>query len=64
MKIYKLSSLVMNDTITDDDTIEIYDTLGNFVTRGNWYQDQILDFGGFFGSVTFRQEHVIRFALR
>lgn len=54
----------MNDTITDDDTIEIYDTLGNFVTRGNWYQDQILDFGGFFGTVNFRQEHVIRFALR
>lgn len=64
MKIYKLSSLVMNDTITDDDTIEIYDTLGNFVTRGNWYQDQILAFGGFFGTVNFRQEHVIRFALR
>ncbi len=64
MKIYKLSSLVMNDTITDDDTIEIYDTLGNFVTRGNWYQDQILNFGGFFGTVNFHQEHVIRFALR
>lgn len=63
MKTYKLSSLIMSQTITDDDTIEIYDTLGNFITRGNWFQDQILDFGAFFGFVSFPQEHIVHFAL-
>lgn len=54
----------MSQTINDQDVIEIYDTIGNLITRGNWYQDQILDFGGFFGIVTFRQGNIVRFALR
>ena len=45
----KMSSLIQSGEVGDRNVIEVYDTLGNFVTRGNWYQDNVLSWGGFWG---------------
>lgn len=42
-RIVKLSSLIKSGDITDDSIIQIFDKAGTFVTRGNWYQDNVLD---------------------
>lgn len=53
----KLSEYVIDLTIRDADVISVYDTLGNIVSRGHWFDDQILNCGGMSGVLTFTGIH-------
>lgn len=44
-KVVKLSTLICNGKIRDESIIQIYDANGCFITRGHWYQDNILNWG-------------------
>lgn len=48
-KAVKLSDLIKSGDITDRNIIQIFDTNGAFITRGNWFQDNILGWGDFWG---------------
>ena len=48
-KVVRFSGLIQSGDITDRNIIEICDTIGEFVTRGNWYQDNVLAWGSFTG---------------
>lgn len=39
-----LKTLISSGDITDRTIIQIFDSAGAFLTRGNWYQDQVLDY--------------------
>lgn len=45
----KLSSIIMSGDVRDENLIQIFDTMGNFITKGNWFQDNILSWGDFYG---------------
>ena len=38
-----LKTLICSGDINDRTMIRIFDCVGSFLTRGNWYQDQILE---------------------
>ena len=51
-RIVRLSSLIKSGDISDKSIIQIYDTEGKFITRGNWYQDNVLGWCDRFGKAT------------
>lgn len=51
-KATKLASLIKSGDIKDHHVINIYDTTGQFITKGNWFQDNILNWGSFTGIAT------------
>ena len=51
-KAVKLSSLIKSDDITDHSIIQIFSAAGAFITKGNWFQDHILDWGDSWGQAT------------
>lgn len=48
----KLSSLIKCSDITDKSIIQIYDAEGKFITKGNWYQDNVLGWSDHFGKAS------------
>ena len=48
-KTVRLSSLIESGDVSDSNVIVIYDTDGSFITKGNWFQDNILWFADRFG---------------
>lgn len=42
--VIKLETLVKSTDVTDETIIQIFDNDGNFVTKGNWFQDNILEY--------------------
>ena len=48
----KLSALIMSEVISDKTIIRIYDSDGSFLAKGNWFQDQILNYSDRFGQAT------------
>ena len=40
----KLSSLIQSGVITDSSVIAIFDAEGEFVAKGPWYADKILNY--------------------
>ncbi len=39
----ELKTLISSGDINDRTMIQIFDCVGSFLVRGNWYQDQILE---------------------
>lgn len=52
----KIRSLLVDPRITDDTTVVIKDTLGNPITCGHWFQDNILSWGQFSAFLTYLEE--------
>lgn len=48
----QLSDLIMSEEVSDRTIIRIYDAEGKFLAKGNWFQDQILDYAGRTGQAT------------
>ena len=48
-KVAKLSDVVMSGDVGDRDIVKVYDAEGKFITKGNWFQDHVLDWAGFYG---------------
>jgi hypothetical protein len=40
----KLSSLIQSGAVTDSSIIAIFDAEGEFIAKGPWYTDKILDY--------------------
>lgn len=59
----KLSSVILNGQVRDEDIVKVYDKDGVFITKGNWYQDNILDRCDFFGEVSRMGDHTVKFQL-
>lgn len=51
-KAVKLESLVKSEDITDEYVIQIFDQNGQFITKGNWFQDNILEYTNAVGIAT------------
>ena len=48
----KLSSLIQSGVITDSSVIAIFDAEGEFIAKGPWYTDKILDYCERWGRVS------------
>lgn len=48
----KLSTLIKSGQINDSSIIQIFDNFGNFLTRGAWYSDSVLEYTERFGKAT------------
>lgn len=59
----KLSSVILNRQVRDEDIVRVYDKDGAFITKGNWYQDNILDWCEFFGEVSRMGNRTVKFQL-
>ena len=46
----RLASLIMSSDILDEHIINIFDQDGRFITKGNWYQDNVLAYTSRFGT--------------
>ncbi len=51
-KVVKLESLMQSEDITDKTVIQIFDQNGQFVTQGNWFQDNVLEYTSAVGIAT------------
>ena len=51
-KAVRLATLIKSGEIGDRDIIQIFNADGRFVTKGNWFQDNILEMSHFFGFAT------------
>jgi hypothetical protein len=51
-KIIKLGELITSGDIGDKNMVEVFNKDGKFICRGNWFQDQILDFINETGAAT------------
>lgn len=40
----RLKTLIVSGDITDKTVIQIFSSSGSFLARGNWYQDQVLEY--------------------
>lgn len=49
-EVVKLSDLIESEDIDDRSIIKVYNADGKFVTKGNWFQDHILDWVGSYGT--------------
>ena len=43
-KVVTLGKLIISGDIEDKSRVEVFRADGTFVCRGNWYQDQVLNF--------------------
>ena len=59
----KLSSVILNGRARDEDIVRVYDKDGVFITKGNWYHDNILDWCDFFGEVSRMGDRTVKFQL-
>ena len=48
----RLESLIVSTDLRRSDIIQILNANGEFVTKGNWFQDNILAWGDFWGTAT------------
>lgn len=48
----KLGDLAISDDITDDTTIKVFGVNGNFLARGKWYMDDVMEWSQAVGTVT------------
>ena len=39
-----LGDLIKSEDVTDQTIIQVFDTEGKFLTKGNWYQDSVLEY--------------------
>ena len=56
MKTRKIRHHLVDPRITDDTTVIIKDTLGNPITCGYWFHDNILSWGYFSATLTYLDE--------
>ena len=48
----KLNALIISSDITDKTVIQVFDQEGKFLTKGNWFQDHVLNYSDRFGVAT------------
>ncbi len=48
----KLKALMVSSDITDTTIIQVFDQEGKFLTKGNWFQDHVLDYSDKYGVAT------------
>lgn len=46
----RLSTLIKSGQINDSNIIQIFDRFGNFLVRGAWYEDSVLEYTERFGT--------------
>lgn len=56
MKIRKIRRLLLDPRIADDTIVVITDVLGNQITCGHWFQDNILSWGNFPAVLTYLED--------
>lgn len=48
-RVINLQALVMSEDIHDKSIIQVFDHEGKFLTKGNWFQDNVLAYADRFG---------------